>query len=142
MIFGNLHSVSSCDIPRFLPYIELLKTLSKDTPDGKVPLENGAYYNVFGLTLSEAPDGKFEAHREYLDLQYILEGDEQMEYADLKYVTEVSPYVAENDAAFYQGEGSRLKLHAGDFVIFYPTDAHKPGLGNGTVRKVVVKIPV
>ena len=87
----------------------------------------------------------FEAHRKYIDLHYIMEGAEQFGYANIGTLTPVTEYDETGDYIFLKGEGSRLTLRAGDFLIAFPEDAHIPALkSNQTVmvKRAVVKIPV
>ena len=142
MIFGNIHSYRDYGVTDLMPYLELLATLPSDAPDGKTTLENGAYYTVYTITQKAREVAKFESHKNYIDLQYILEGCEQMEYADLSTLTSITPYSEEKDCEFFCGEGTMLSFRPGDFAVYAPMDGHKPGLGNGISRKVVVKIPV
>lgn len=91
--------------------------------------------------------GKFEAHRRYIDLQYICEGCEWIEVADREGKREVVPYDGQKDVVFYLLTGpfkGRLLLRSGDVAILYPTDLHAPCLRvdgeSGLVRKIVVKV--
>ncbi len=88
----------------------------------------------------------FEAHNRYIDIQYMIEGDEIMGYAPRETLTISQPYNSETDFMLYAGEGERLYVRQGSFVIFFPDDAHKPIVHpNGHpvhVRKAVVKVRV
>ena len=88
---------------------------------------------------------KWEAHRRYIDIQYLVSGAESMEYQCGSKMEIETQYDEAKDALFLLGEGSRLLVPSGFFVIFYPQDAHRPGLSLGrpqAVRKVVVKVMV
>lgn len=142
MIIGNVHTYKSCGLCDLTPYIELLKSLPKDVPNGRTMLEDGAYYTVYTIDLAKPEEKNFEAHKKFIDIQYVLVGVEQMEYADLRLTEEAVPYREDKDVAFYAGKGDLLTFREGDFVVFCPADAHKPGLGTGVVRKAVVKVPI
>lgn len=89
--------------------------------------------------------GKWEAHRRYIDVQYVVEGIEAMGYAPLDKLTVTQPYIEEKDCLFLAGEGSILKVPAKTFAVFFPQDAHMPCLAVAApapVRKVVVKVAV
>lgn len=104
---------------------------------------------VFALVqdyLTKPPDaGVWEAHRRYIDVQYVVSGAERLGYAPLDRLTVTQPYDEAKDLVLLAGEGDRVTAGAGTFVVFYPHDAHMPGLALGepaTVRKVVVKVAV
>jgi YhcH/YjgK/YiaL family protein len=88
----------------------------------------------------------WEAHRQYLDVQYVIQGAERIGYAALRdNLTVQRPYDAQKDVIFYDASGDFVSLHVGDFAIFAPHDIHAPGLALspagalGNVRKAVVK---
>lgn len=86
---------------------------------------------------------KWEAHRRYIDIQYLVSGAESMEYQCVSKMKVETPYNETNDALFLRGKGSRLLVPSGFFVIFYPQDAHRPGISirrPQLVRKVVLKV--
>lgn len=87
---------------------------------------------------------KIEAHRKYIDVQYIISGVELMGVSTL---TNQNPVVIneENDYCLYEGDSSLIKLDAGMFTIFFPDDLHMPGIKFNQiskVKKVVVKVRV
>lgn len=67
-----------------------------------------------------------EAHKKYIDIQYVVKGTEMYGYTPLTTQKAVSDYNEINDVAIYKEEVSYLKLEAGMFIIFYPTDLHQP----------------
>ncbi|MEX0774519.1 MAG: YhcH/YjgK/YiaL family protein [Phycisphaeraceae bacterium] len=88
---------------------------------------------------------KWEAHRKYMDVQYVIAGVERMGWAGLAAMREVTPYDAQKDLAFYQGQGDFVTVHAGMFAIFMPQDVHMPVVAPGMithVRKIVIKAAV
>ena len=85
---------------------------------------------------------KWEAHRRYIDIQYIVSGMEIIGCQWLSKLKITVPYHKNNDVLFLRGAGNRLVVQEGFFVIFYPQDAHRPGLSvrrSRAVRKIVVK---
>lgn len=86
--------------------------------------------------------GRWEAHRRYMDIQYIWEGEELFGYAYLDDLTTIS-YEENKDFVTLEGKGDFVTLHSGSFIIVTPQDAHMPGLAISTpkaVKKVVVKV--
>ncbi len=91
----------------------------------------------------------WEAHRQYVDVQYLAQGAERIGYASLRDDVPVKmPYDAQKDAALYDVRGDFFTLHSGEFAIFTPCDIHAPGLAvspseaSAMVHKVVVKCRV
>ena len=89
---------------------------------------------------------RLEAHKKYIDIQYILSGNELIGYSSLNNQTVIEKYSEENDVAFFEGETSLMKLDEGMFAVFFPDDLHKPCIKTNTipetVQKIVVKIAV
>jgi biofilm protein TabA len=101
---------------------------------------------LFALVSDYAPkalaQGKWEAHRRYLDLQYVASGVERFGIAPIGHL-QAGDYIPEKDITWLSGSGDFVTLSAGQFVIVWPGDAHMPGLDAGIpgqVRKIVVKI--
>ena len=102
--------------------------------------------NLYALVQSyETRDpslGKWEAHRRYIDIQYVVTGCEKMGYAEIS-TLKGSTYDAEKDFLFLEGTGDLLTCGPGTFVLFAPQDAHMPCLAIDkpqAVTKVVVKV--
>lgn len=98
------------------------------------------------LTKNEE-DARYEAHRAYIDIQYVVSGKELIGVAPMSAkMDELEPYNQANDIEFFTVRGGENRLATpGKFFIFFPEDAHRPGLKdveNSPVRKVVVKVRV
>jgi YhcH/YjgK/YiaL family protein len=89
-------------------------------------------------------DAQFESHRVYTDLQSVISGEEQIGLTDLSSTTVKTPYDQEKDIAFYTaGAGQTLPAKPGTFFLFFPDDAHRPGMKvneNSPVKKLVIKV--
>jgi YhcH/YjgK/YiaL family protein len=88
--------------------------------------------------------GIWEAHRCYIDLQYVVQGAEGIGYANIHQLRQ-GEYDDSRDFLPLHGQGGLLTLTSGSFVLLMPEDAHMPGLVIGEpadVRKIVVKIAV
>lgn len=88
---------------------------------------------------------RWETHREYVDLQYIVGGGELIEWTSVRQLAVSGEYDPVKDVQFYAEYDPLLKLvmAPGLFVFFTPTDAHKPQVADETnsfVHKAVVKI--
>jgi len=88
--------------------------------------------------------GVWEAHRKYIDVQYVAQGVELMGYVNLKEL-KAGEYNADKDFLLLEGAGNFVQMPAGTFVILTPEDAHIPGVAVDEpqpVKKVVVKVAV
>ncbi|MFA5424824.1 MAG: YhcH/YjgK/YiaL family protein [Phycisphaerae bacterium] len=125
---------------------EILKDKSLATKqDGKYIVNDNIYYTIQRYTTKPMNEGKLEAHRKYIDIQFLLEGEELLGYMPLEGLKVSQEYDCQKDIAFYQtpGEITKVKLEPGMFCILFLNDAHQPGccLTKPTeVKKIVIKI--
>ena len=109
---------------------------------GRYEIEGDAVFALVQEYETHLPEEcRWEAHYTYTDIQYVVEGSEKMGWKVLDDVvkTEDRP---EDDVYFLDAEGDHFVLHAGQFAVFAPQDAHRPGLavdGTAPIKKVVVK---
>ena len=112
--------------------------------NGKVELEGkDLFYIVSEYETKDAVDCKLEAHKNYIDVQFIAAGIEIMGYVPYKNQTPSVAYNPEKDCVFFQEETSSVVVEAGMFAIFFPNDLHKPCIKykeGTTVKKVVFKV--
>lgn len=123
------------------------KTLSQKQ-DGKYTINgDNIYYTIQRYTTKPLNEGKLEAHRKYIDIQFLLAGVEILGYAPLKGLTTAEAYNPQKDITFFNTpkEITKIKLEPGLFCILFPDDAHLPCCqlaGPADVRKVVIKIQI
>ena len=87
----------------------------------------------------------WEAHRRYIDVQYVVHGAERIGHVPLARAGERAPYDPGRDVALYHPGTQFVTVTAGDMAIFGPDDVHSPGAAVDepcAVRKVVVKVAV
>ena len=141
----NLYGGISSRIKSALEH--LAKTDFTNIEPGRYELDGD---NVFVLvqkydTLPK-DQGKWECHRKYIDIQYIVKGIEQIGFCNISSMKITTEYNPEKDVAFLSGDGDVVTLNKGSYGIFFPEDAHQPKLAPenkpGPVKKVVVKIKV
>lgn len=119
----------------------LMDTAAAKLPDGRHEIDGDrAFVNVMRTTLGDG--GTWEAHHNYIDLQLALEGTETIAWAPVEQINDFSGYDAQKDIMVSSDpqKGSPLVLKPGMFGLFFPSDAHQPGIGTGQGRKAVVKI--
>ena len=129
-------------------YNFVLDALQNEKEIGRYELEDGAYALVQSYETKLRENGKYEAHREYIDVQLLLSGREIIAVEPLEVMHThpcLCPYAPDIELFAANDDGTDYVLSTGDFIILYPEDAHMPGLTvdePASVRKVVVKIPV
>lgn len=130
--------------PRFAKAFEWIKSQNLETIEpGKFSIDGPELHAGVterqGYTREEA---KFECHNHWLDIQVCPAGKEQMGWRARERVS--SPkgeYNAEKDVTFYNDKpDTYFTLQAGQFAIFYPEDVHAPQIGEGMIKKLVVKV--
>ncbi len=107
---------------------------------------NDLFASVSEYTTKNPEDARFEVHRSYADIQYVLKGKEYINIMKFDNTVKSGPYNQEKDIAFIQAEGGALRLANPErFFIFFPDDAHSPGIKidtNSFVKKIVVKVRI
>jgi biofilm protein TabA len=122
----------------------LQKTDLARLPSGRHEIEGDAMFAI----VDESPtkplgQGRYEAHRKYWDIQYVITGIERMGYAPAASLKVTKAYDPEKDIMFLEGKGDLLTVKAGMFAVFGPQDAHMPKVAvdaPSPERKIVVKV--
>jgi YhcH/YjgK/YiaL family protein len=85
---------------------------------------------------------RLESHRNYIDIQYVVRGVDEMGWKPLAACGRVeTPYDPNRDVGFFADQPETwINVAAGQFVIFWPEDAHAPLSGQGDLIKAVVKV--
>lgn len=117
----------------------------KELPLGKQELEGEhLFVSVAEYYGKQKPDALYESHKKYIDIQYVIKGEELIGLTTLDKVTVKEPYNEDKDIAFYDFEGGDyLKATPENFFLFFPEDVHRPSIISGDsvlVKKIVVKI--
>ncbi len=147
MIFDTIENVKNYKgLGRVYTALEFLsKTDFSKVPLGRYDLDGD---NLYYMVQEYETDGEkeiAEAHKKYIDIQFMLDGAETVGVAPIdcpKTEVEAKP---ENDVWFYQCKTEPLTLRSGSFMVLYPNDIHMPGVAIGTpaaCRKIVVKVKV
>lgn len=124
----------------------LTEKFSVDMEDGKYEIDGEKCFALVQSYDTVSSDEKrWEAHLEYLDIQYVEEGEEFIEYLPTVDLDEEENLTPDSDLIFFKKKDCTAKfvMKHGDFAIFYPQDGHKPGVTYNNVskiKKVVVKV--
>lgn len=121
--------------------------LSKLSPGEYEIIGREVYAIVSEYTPKEEAKCNFEAHRKYIDFQYLISGTEKMGVTTLDKVVPIDEYDEEKDIVFFKLDAPAVyEVATPDlFYIFFPEDPHRPSIKNEdgvTVKKIVIKIKV
>lgn len=126
--------------------LEYLRDVKPEVEVGVHELSPRVKAIVSEYTTKEVNELGYEAHRQYIDIQYNLIGEEKISCMPLEQLKETKSYNEATDAAFYQANNEQpleMAIGNGYFTIFFPQDAHMPQLCIDkpmAVKKVVVKV--
>ncbi len=127
----------------------LRQARGRELPDGRVEIDgNTVYALVQSYETAPVSQARLEAHRKYVDVQYVASGEEVIGWVSTDRLTPAVPYDDAKDVWFGSvplNEMTPVRLAAGQLAVFYPPDAHAPRLAAGVpacVKKIVVKVKV
>ena len=131
-------------IKKALKYLETEDLLN--ISEGKYEIDGDDVYALINIYDTKNPeDGNLEAHRKFIDVQYVVSGSELIGYAPLKEQKQLKEYDEEKDFILYKDNPSFVKLDESMFAILFPGDLHMPGIminNPARVKKVVIKVRV
>jgi YhcH/YjgK/YiaL family protein len=118
-------------------------------PDGRVEIDGDRVFALVQRYETMIPDApKFEYHRKYIDVQFIVSGEEVIGWAPLSLMTITEAYDVDKDICFgavATGKWTQVNLLAGHLAVLWPEDGHAPKLAGSVsspVMKIVVKVAV
>ena len=132
--------------PYFKKAFDYLKSIDfSSLESGKTELDGkNLIFNVSDSNLKNRENAKPEVHNEYIDIQMPVSCAETFGWlhrSELQF--ESAPFNKEKDIQFFEDKPKTFfELQPGNFVIFFPEDGHAPCIGEGTVRKIVIKVKV
>lgn len=152
MIYASIKEIGcyagsfSARLNKALNWLKDADGLLAKQSEGRYEHFDGSFFYVVDRYETKE-DNVFEAHRKHIDVHVLLEGKELVEAAPLEAMREKKSYDAQKDVCELEGEALlKLVLSPGFFAVFFPRDAHKPGLSLGncpqTVKKCVFKVPL
>jgi biofilm protein TabA len=96
-----------------------------------------------GKTLEEST-AKFECHDKHIDIQLCLKGKEKIGWKPRNTCSQQkAEYNPEKDVTFFKDAPDMyFQLTGGQFAIFFPDDVHAPMIGEGEIKKMVIKVKV
>jgi len=142
---AGLYTGLSESIAKGLKIIQDKNLFEKE--DGKYEIDgDNLFVLVQRYTTKDKEEMLFEAHKNHIDIQAIIDGEETIGYALTETLEVVQPYKPDVFKCADPPVFTEVKLAKGMFAIFYPDDAHKPCYdyrdGKSNVHKVVVKVKI
>ena len=115
-----------------------------DLPQGRIEIAGAMYAMISRSPTRQRSEARLEAHRRYIDIQYVIAGVEEMGWSARSRCQQPhGQYDAEKDIEFFADvPDSFVTVLPGEFVVFFPDDAHAPLIGTGEIHKVVIKVPM
>ena len=135
--------------PGFEKAFAYLKNLKEFPAEGKYPIDGEKVFaSVQVYETSPAEENLWEAHRNYIDIQYVFSGNETMGWAELSGFAPTAVYEADKDVILEKEitGGTLFDVAQRQFAVFFPSDIHKPRCiapsGKEKILKIVVKVAV
>ncbi|MBF0123019.1 MAG: YhcH/YjgK/YiaL family protein [Candidatus Omnitrophica bacterium] len=150
MIFDSIGHLDRHHIPCRDEIVSFLKKNRPETlPVGEIEIRGRELFvRPAHYETKSAAQGKFETHRLYMDLQYVIEGEELMQVAPADVLLPLSEYNVNGDYQFFKASQgiSSFIVRADEFAVFWPGEAHRPSCSVGEkpvfVKKLVFKIRI
>ena len=135
-----------CLHTRFAKAFEFIRSQNLQTIEpGKFEIDGKDIHAAVSLKDGVTREAaKAEAHNNYIDIQVCPGGKEELGWKPRsKSVSPKEDYNAEKDVTFFgDSMDTYFELNAGQFAIFYPEDVHAPMIGEGPIKKLVVKVKI
>lgn len=119
-----------------------LKALSADSECTRYTVDgDNIFVNMASYTTKKHDECKFENHKKYIDIQYVLAGAERIDLADADKLTVTEDKYSDGDIAFFADKDAQtsVTLQAGDFVVIFPDEAHRPCMAADNEPSAVAK---
>lgn len=114
---------------------------------GKYEVNAEFYYLIQEYEAINAEESVYESHREHIDIQWLVSGQEKLYITDVCNLTPISAYKKELDVINYEPSDNltSLILSKGGYVVLFPKDAHRVEQIDGRkckIKKVVGKLKI
>lgn len=143
----NLQKYSTIH-PLFKTVIKFANSTNlENLENGKIGLGNNVTAIINVYKTGDIKDKFIECHKKFIDIQLVVSGKEKIGFCNRKHCTVTEEYSGENDFEKVNCNLDFVTLHPAEFAIFFPNDAHMPGVNHSgdkeeIVKKIVFKVPV
>ena len=148
MIYDSLKHIAAYQgiHPGVYKGLELLaNTDFSKLEDGRYEIDGNRLFFSLQSYNSKPKNETPEAHKTYIDIQFLVSGTEQIKVAPLEDMVEEVEARPDGDIWFYRGPTDTITLTGDRFAVFWPGDAHPPGIAveaPAPCRKCLVKVQV
>ncbi|WP_067516416.1 YhcH/YjgK/YiaL family protein [Endozoicomonas ascidiicola] len=148
MIFDHISNIEKYrNLPWLYGALEAMQPTNAESfiPGQIVIDEQTLFLNCNAYTSKPESECFFETHKDYIDVHFMIEGEEIIAHNDMSSLRESKPYIQDDDVSLYKGNiQTQFVLKAGWFVVFMPGEPHLVGLHtankNVPVKKIVAKV--
>lgn len=148
MIFGKrnyLDSYSSLG-PAIVKCLEMIRVTDfAAMSDGKYDIDGDNLFLKLMTYQTQRKNDTPEGHEKYIDVQYMISGEEYIDYGFIEEMQETVERHESEDYILYRGPTNRVKMTEGTFIVLYPEDVHACCISvnrTTSVRKAVFKIKI
>jgi biofilm protein TabA len=129
--------------PEFKIIFDYLKSRDLSTlPLGMTEINDSVYFTVAEMQPKGTNETKLEVHKSYIDIQIPIDDGEIMGWSALNTLAKpIGIFDEKADFQLFDDVATNLfKVNPGQFVIFFPSDGHQPGICDANHKKIIVKI--
>lgn len=132
--------------PRFAAAFRYLRTTDlQNLADGEHEIDGRKLFVSVASTPGRGRAGaKLEAHRKYIDIQFVIRGSDDIGLKPTAECRDVElDYDDGHDCSLFRDAPTNwVHVPTGSFTIFYPDDGHAPLGTSEPVKKAVVKVQI
>lgn len=146
MILDTLENVERYENlnPNFKKGFDFIKTVSLENfPNQKKEIDGEDIFALFHKGNGNGVENfKLEAHKKYIDIHYVLSGQELMAYKNTAHCSDINKAFSESEdyMLFNDLTENFIKIPEKHFIILFPEDAHAPLLGTSELYKIILKV--
>ncbi len=149
MIYGNISNLDDYSflddkIKKCFEYYKTTDMINLDLRSHEIDGKN-LFVNIASYETSDIENRFWEAHKDYLDLHMVIDGQERI---NLNFIENMDLFEYKKDEDYQALDGeykASVNLENGDFLICYPSDAHMTGLkvkNSKIIKKAIFKIKI
>ena len=137
-----------CLHPLFSKAFEYIEKQNLETMEpGTYEIDNDKLKAIVSAKAGKTKEesiAKFECHDQHIDIQLCIMGEEQIGWKPRQNCTQPrGEYSSEKDVLFFNDAPDMyFQLTNNQFAIFFPEDVHAPMIGEGEIKKMVIKVKI
>lgn len=146
MIYGNLKERNQVELlsqdPRYKIAFDYLDKGDFTHAEKKITIKDEVFTIFTDANSAPFDIDRFEAHYNYVDIHYVIEGEEDIYWGPYEKMVANTEY--KPDTIFgHLDDYKKITLKQGDYLIVFPEEAHRPACGDGShLYKMCIKVPV